>query len=350
MKPLRILFNAYPTHCQGGGAVVKMRKLKEHLQKAGHTVDFFDPWRTPLGSYDLYHHFSWFSEDLPMLACAKGEGLPVVVETMYWDSLRYAFCAPVRGAARRARAVLRYALKAALPRLAPGRRALARADLLMANSQLEARLLARHFRLDPAKVAVAFNGVDRRFRDAAPEPFVRKTGLKDFVLMTGLVEPRKNALGLIRALRGTGVPVVLVGGCPGVHRWYYSRCKQEAGPEIRFIDALDHDDPLLASAYAAARVLAVPSWHETTAKSALEAALAGRNVVMTTYAPAAREYLGDKAFYADPGDPSALRKTVLKAMEAPPPADLQRHVERNFLWEKVVGARLEAYERLGVER
>ncbi len=346
LKPLRILFNAYPTHCQGGGGAVKIRKLKEHLEKLGHRVDLFDPWRTRVRDYDLYHHFSWFPSDLPMLRYVQAEGVPLVLETMYWDSLGHILRSPGLPPLSRAAAFARYLAKAGFPWWAPQRRTLLLADLLMPNSAFEAGLLARHYRMDRRRLFVAPNGADRRFAEAAPEPFVQKYGLKDFVLVTGMIEARKNQLTLIRAMKGTRIPLVLIGGCPGIHRWYYERCKEAAGEDVHFLDALDHDDPLLASAYAASRALAIPSWHETTGKSALEAALAGKGVVMTTYAPAAREYLGDRVAYVDPGDPAGIRRAVLRAYETPPQEGLRRHVLEHFLWETVVKRREEGYRSL----
>ena len=50
-----------------------------------------------------------------------------------------------------------------------------------------------------------------------------------------------------------------------------------------WLGRLDHHDPLLASAYAAARVFALPSWFETPGLAALEAALAGCSVAITPY-------------------------------------------------------------------
>lgn len=343
---MRILFNAYPTHCQGGGAVVKMRKLREYLQKVGHQVDCFDPWRTKIRGYDIYHHFSWFPADLPMIRFAKAEGVKIVIETMYWDSFRYALRFPALGAPGRAKALVNLLMKTFLPWLTSGRRILTLADLLMPNSQVEANLLVRHFGVDPRKISVALNGVDKRFSETTSDLFFGRYGLRDFVLCTGMIEPRKNQLTLIRALKGTHLPLVLMGNCPGIHRWYYERCRKEANPNVHFLENVDHDDPLLASAYAASGVLAVPSWHETTSKSALEAALAGKNIVMTTYAPAAREYLGDRVFYVNPGDMDGLRKAIRLAHQRSPDPNLKRRAEQSYLWETVAGERVHLYEQL----
>lgn len=343
---MRILYNAYPTHCQGGGGVVKMRKLREYLERRGHQVDYFDPWKSQVEKYDIYHHFSALKWDYPTIQFVKATGLKIVIETMYWSSYRYALNAPAAGATGRIKMIGRHILKLGFPWILPERRVLALADCLMPNSELEARLLARHYRIPRQRIFVAPNGVDRRFAEASPALFVREFGLKDFVLTTGMFEERKNQLTLIRALKGTGLPLVLIGNSPGVHRWYFDRCQKEADGSVRFLDYLDHDSPLLASAYAASRVLAMPSWHETTGKSALEAALTGTNIVMTTYAPAAKEYLGDLAFYVDPGDMEGIRQAVLRAYEAPPNETLKRRVEERFLWEKVVEVREKGYERL----
>jgi glycosyltransferase involved in cell wall biosynthesis len=296
--------------------------------------------------YDIYHHFSAVKWDYPMIWFVKGAGVKVVIETMYWASCRYALNGPVAGIGGRIKMVGRHALRLGFPWVLPERRVLALADCLMPNSELEAQLLVRHYRIPKQKIFVASNGVDRRFAEANPDLFIKKFGLKDFVLVTGMFEERKNQLGLIRSLKGTGLPLILIGSSPGIHRWYFERCRQEANENVHFFDYLDHDDPLFASAYAASRVLAMPSWHETTGKSALEAALAGKNIVMTTYAPAAKEYLGDFAFYVDPRDTEGMRQTVLRAYEAPPNELLKRRVEENFLWEKVVEVRERGYERL----
>ncbi len=73
--------------------------------------------------------------------------------------------------------------------------------------------------------------------------------------------------------------------------------------QVIWLGRLDHHDPLLASAYAAARVFALPSWFETPGLAALEAALAGCAVVITPYG-STREYFGDLVEYARPHRPA----------------------------------------------
>ena len=54
----------------------------------------------------------------------------------------------------------------------------------------------------------------RRSRSASPELFQARWGTEPFVLSVGRIEPRKNTLGLIRALRGLGLPLVVIGEAP----------------------------------------------------------------------------------------------------------------------------------------
>lgn len=340
---LKFLFNAFPTSCQGGGAIVKLAKIRERLEAEGHHVELFDQWKTKIEHFDLYHHFSFFPEDWPIVRYVAGTGVPIAVETMYWASWKHTLFSPATNRSVWFRRAVRYGLRRALPQLTRERMILRAASVIMVNSAFEKSLIARDFKISPDKIAVCLNGVDKSFIDADPDLFKKTYGLSDFVLVTGMFEERKNQLALIRAMRTIDAPLVLIGGTPGVHRWYYDKCKAEAGPNVHFIDYIDHDDPLLRSAYACAKVLALPSWHETTGKSALEGGLLAKNVVMTTFAPAAKEYLEDMAIYVDPGSVRDINTALRDALGRPPNTRLQQHVLDKFTWETVLNERLNAY-------
>jgi glycosyltransferase involved in cell wall biosynthesis len=167
----------------------------------------------------------------------------------------------------------------------------------------------------------------------------------DFVLYVGRIEPRKNVLGLIQALRPTGLPLVIIGDPPPGHEVYDRACREAGQGSVFWIDALDHDDPLLGSAYAAARVFALPSWFETPGLAALEAALAGCAVVITPFG-CTREYFGDRARYARPDRPSAIAREVVRAWENGPDPRLSSHVGTHFLWSEVAQRTAEVYDQV----
>ncbi len=153
------------------------------------------------------------------------------------------------------------------------------------------------------------NGVLPTFGTASPEPFRERWGSDPFVLSVGRIEPRKNTLGLIEAARRLGLPVVQIGDPAPGHRDYARECRRVGEGLVSWLGHLEHDDPLLASAYAAARVFALPSWFETPGLAALEAALAGCAVAITPFG-STREYFGGLATYARPHRPDEIRRAL----------------------------------------
>ena len=76
-------------------------------------------------------------------------------------------------------------------------------DLLLPHSNAEARQLMHYFRVPAAKIQVVPTGADPRLAEADPEPFAQRVGCRDFVLYLGQIEPAKNQLGFLWAMRGT---------------------------------------------------------------------------------------------------------------------------------------------------
>lgn len=113
----------------------------------------------------------------------------------------------------------------------------------------------------------------------------------------------------------------------------------------RWHGAVSHDDPLLASAYAAARVFALPSWFETPGLAALEAALAGAAVVLTPFG-CTREYFGDRVEYARPDRRDEIASALLRAWDVGPRPGLREHVRSRFLWTDVARQTAEAYDHV----
>ena len=66
-----LVFNAYPNNSQGGGAVVKLMKIRDFMRARGYVVDLYDQWTTNISEYSIYHHFSMFPADLPMYRAAR---------------------------------------------------------------------------------------------------------------------------------------------------------------------------------------------------------------------------------------------------------------------------------------
>ncbi len=328
-----------------GGGEVQMLSLARALPEAGVAARLWRPWEDDLGQADCLHLFGSLREYLPLVAVARRRGLRVALSPITWFGLDCCWGEP-RALRHRLAACARFLVRAACPGIPSWRRWLYHAaDLLMPNSQAEAQQLIRYFGVPAEKVRVVPNGADPRFETADPELFPKRFGVRKFVLATGRIEPRKNQLGLLRALRGTGVPVVLLGDPVPGHEAYYQACRREADPSVRFLGRLEHTDPLLASAYAAAGCLALVSWFETPGLVALEAAMTGTPLVLPE-GGCAREYFGHHAEYVHAHDLAAMRTAVLAALKRRRSRELASHVSQYFSWRAAARITRKAYDQL----
>lgn len=350
LPPRRVLFYTAPGAMQDpGGGEVQLVKTAEALRELGVDVRLFDPWNERLERADWLHLFGTVPACLELARLAKRLGVRVALSSISWYD-PHASWHLEKGLVRKLRGVAGWSVRRVWPRWPSWRRELLHAaDLLLPNSHAEARQLQQLFGVDPARIAVVPNGVDGRFARGNPDLFVSQFGVRDFVLLPGRIEPRKNQLAVICALWASGIPVVVLGDPHVEHADYYERCRREADPGVTFVGRLEHNSPMLASAYAAARVVVLASWFETPGLAALEGALAGAHVVVTRRG-SAPEYFGDLSTYVEPHDPFGIRTAVREAFTRPRPHGLREHVERRFLWAAVAQQTLAAYERIAPPR
>jgi glycosyltransferase involved in cell wall biosynthesis len=284
-------------------------------------------------------------EGLELARIARSQGVPIVLSPICWIDPR-AIWALESGLARKLGGLARWGLRLAAPKLGGWRRELLElADAILPNSQAEATQIQTLFAVDANRIKVVPNGVSDHFLEANPNQFRSLHGDREFVLFVGRIEPRKNPLGVIRACRMLGLPIVVIGDTPAGHEEYAARCRREGGTELSWLRATDHHDPLLASAYAAAKVFALPSWFETPGLAALEAALAGCPVVVTPFG-STREYFGSMATYAPPHSVRQIADAILDCWDRGKNSRLSGSVASRYLW-PVVGQRTaEIYDQI----
>lgn len=328
-----------------GGGEIQMLALADALAEIDVDARLWRPWEERLAQSDCLHLFGSLPEHLPVVQMAKRHNVPVVLSTIAWFDLASYWRQP-RRLPGRLRAAAGFVARAGCPRLPSWRRRLYQAvDLALPNSNAEAEQLVRYFGLSHKRIHVVPNGAAVRFADAAPGPFAELVGAVGFVLCVGRIEPRKNQLGLLKAMRGTNIPVVILGDVvPGCES-YARACRKTAGPEVRFVERFDHRDPMLASAYAACGCLVMPSWFETPGLAALEAAMTGTPLVLP-HGGSAREYFGDDAAYVKPGHHGAIRDAVFAAISRGRSAALAERARRTFSQPAVARATLQAYQRV----
>jgi glycosyltransferase involved in cell wall biosynthesis len=235
-------------------------------------------------------------------------------------------------------------------------RVMRQADVLIAVAPAEAEAL-RQFLPDVPPVAVVPSGVDAFYwsddrglwgreqgRPLTPDDEDRRDEEpRCGVLCVGRFDPQKGQHRLIRAVAPLGVPLTLLGATNPNYPRYRRLCQRLAGPGVTLLPPLPY--ATLRRLYRRSHVHAQCSWYELSSLSALEAAACGANVVTTTRG-GMRDYFGDLAWYADPGDDEGLRAAVQSALATPPRADLARHVRQHFRWEQSASLLLQVYQRL----
>jgi len=328
-----------------GGGEIQMLATATALPSLGVDVRPYRPDVDWTAEADCLHLFGSLPQHLPLVAAARRHDVPVVLSTIAWFDLANCLREP-RPMAGRLAAAGRFLARAACPRLPSWRRRLYHAvDRLLPNSNAEARQLIRYFGVLPEKIRAVPNGADPRFADARPEPFIRRVDARGFVLYAGRIEPRKNQLGFLKAMRGTGVPIVVLGDVvPGCEA-YLAACRRVAGEHVGCIPRIEHDDPLLASAYAACGCLVLASWFETPGLVALEAGLSGVPLVLPERG-CAEEYFGPLATYMRPNDLPGIRHAVLAALDQGRNPALAKLVRTHFSWEAAARATRRAYEEV----
>ena len=331
-----------------GGGEVQLVATARHLEARGLAIRPFVPWVDRIEKARVLHLFGIAPEGLALAKVAKARGVPVCLSTICWYEPR-AIWALANGFPRRGLDLAKWAVRSLAPGLPSWKRTLLHlADRLLPNSRAEAERLRRLFGVEAARLRVVPNGVDAQFEDADPSLFRARFGGEEFALFVGRIEPRKNPLGLIRGARLAGVRLVLFGEAPPGFADYEQDCRRAGGDSVVWAGRVEHDDPLLSSAYAAAGALALPSWFETPGLAALEAGVSGCPLVLTPYG-CTREYFGARARYVDPASPRSIARGLRAAMRGGRDPALSELVKSRYLWPEAARATAEVYDELDGE-
>ena len=309
--------------------MVQVRETARFMPDNGVEVSLFDQWATfNPERYDVAHLFgaSFLTSDIALRL--KHLGLPFVVSPIFYAQRRATTIKGIRSLSalvNRTLGVIRtdFDFTADVCQLA---------STILPNTAAEGELISKGLSIPDNKIKVVPNGVDTRFATGQASLFVDKYGLKDFVLNVGHIgSGRKNVLKLIEAVGPIDTDLVLIGK---IHRGEYANlclAAAERNPRVHIIESLPNSSDMLASAYAACRVFALPSLFETPGIAALEAALAGAAIVITPHG-GTQEYFREDAEYPNPSSVKSIRSAIVKALDTGPPSDLSDRIAAQYAW------------------
>ena len=346
---MRVGILSYPMLFQrDGGLQIQVRETLAALNRLAPrparrlSVQLVDANHERLADFDLIHVFSAINGNYRIVEAARELGVPVVLSPLLSPGWNRSSAWRARLADRLAGRLTDWMVQTSY---AQTKRALQLANAVIALGEAERDAIVEGFGMPAEAIRVFPNGINPHFFTANGDLFLRETGLAGpFVLMVGSISAYKNQLGLAQALAGSGWPVVLIGAAPRHDPLYL---QQLLGlPHVSWLGALDHADPLLASAYHAAAVVALPSQGEVFPLSVLEALAAGTPVVMT--AQSALE-LPDSAFALRKvrwDDGAAQRLAIAQYVAQRPERARVRALVRQFTWDRVAAQIAGCYEQV----
>jgi glycosyltransferase involved in cell wall biosynthesis len=206
-------------------------------------------------------------------------------------------------------------------------------DVVFANSRFTAGEVVELLGVSEERVAVAYPGVDPRFR---PDGERAELG-GPYVLSVATLEPRKNLPALVEAfslLRQRRPELTLA--LAGLSGW---EDRPLAAEGVRLLGYVS--DGELARLYRGAAAFAYPSRFEGFGIPVVEALACGAPAVVSSH-PSLDEACGDVALRADPEDPEAFAAAMEDGLAAPRGAGVD-HAAR-FTWRACGEAVLAGYE------
>jgi glycosyltransferase involved in cell wall biosynthesis len=237
------------------------------------------------------------------------------------------------------------------------RSACKRADRVVAISRQTASDLVEFLRVPEQKIRVVYQGCHAQFHskvgaEARKEVRERLNLPSNYLLSVGTIEPRKNALIVVKALKALGhacdLPLVLVGRETPYAREVRSYAREHGlEPRLHILPNVGFAD--LPAVYQMAEVFVYPSLFEGFGIPVLEAIVSGVPVV-TSSVSSLPEAGGPHSRYADPADEEevAARLRELLEREDVRSAQISKSQEyaRQFSPEAIAHKMMEVYREI----
>ncbi len=358
----------------GGGDLVQIENTAKELKLLGVDVDIKTGFDVDFSLYDIVHIFQldWTPESFFYAKKAKEAGKPVVLSPIHHSvkevakfEEQYAF-----GFRRLTKTLFEDQFtrdtvkdvyrslkdkRKLMPTLASmflGLKNLHLGTLGMANTVLvqteqEARDLEETYGVQFNWEKVS-NGVGKNFLEYKEGK--NPLGIKDYIISIGRIEPRKNHLKVVEAVKrfrqeyNLDIPLVFIGlKREKVHFEYTFRFDRELKRHswIRHLDYVPYED--MPAYYHFAKVCVSASWFETTGLTSLEALFCSTNAVAA--GARAKECLGEYSSYCSPDSVTSIKDAIAKEYFAPRP-HIDDSMRSEYTWENAARKTLAVYETL----
>ncbi|NML57219.1 glycosyltransferase family 4 protein [Chryseobacterium cheonjiense] len=185
------------------------------------------------------------------------------------------------------------------------------ADKIIAISEQTKQDIIQFLKVPESKIEVIYQGCHQAFKEKQPEEFIQQTKEKfdlpeRFVLNVGTIEERKNLLNVVKALKDTDIPLVVVGKKTKYFK-KVERFVRENKIKAYFLENVSMDE--LAAIYKLADIFIYPSLFEGFGIPVIEA-LFSKTVVITSNTSCLPEAGGPDSVYIDPKNPLDIQAKI----------------------------------------
>ncbi len=223
---------------------------------------------------------------------------------------------------------------------------LEKSDAVLVQTVKEAEDLKRTFDVEFEWHKV-LNGVGKAFIE--PKTFKNPFEFENYIMCVGRIEPRKNQLGVIQAVKmfreetGLDTQLVLIGKENPLKHFEYNLLINKLLRVNKWVHQIDGGINYneLPSYYHFAKVCVSASWFETTGLTSLEALYCGTNTVAAGLR--AKEYLGGYASFCSPDNINSIKEAIKKEYFAPRPV-LKEDIRKEYTWKNAASKTLEVYK------
>lgn len=364
---MRIAFCNRPTWNNPlGGDGVQMLKTKEALERLFQVeIDIVTDARKLNSEYDIVHIFNFVTYEVTKTFFKRAIELkiPIASSSIFWD---YTYAVDrllmlfIHKKFSKSNAMLYRGVAQALalcfnkPFLFTKelkkeyRYFCIHSDIILPNSREEGNLLQSfigNINIS-SKIHIVYNGADISSKNTSIEEnaFLSKYGIpKNYILEVGRIEPVKNQLNLLYALKDNKeIPIVFVGKV--INKNYYNKLKKRAQKRgnVYFVDAVPHNE--IGNFYKFASLHVLPSLRESPGLVSLEALSNGCPIVISNskYTPV-QTYFSSQPYVIDPLDLADMKSCILKAYKE------HRFVGEKinvFSWDTAALQTYQAYQKL----
>lgn len=186
------------------------------------------------------------------------------------------------------------------------------ADSIIAISQQTKNDIVEFLKIDPAKINIIYQGCSPVYKEQFTDNEINRVKVKyklpeKFILNVGTIEPRKNILSVVKAIKNTTIPLFLIGRKTAYYKEIENYISQENLNNITHLSNVTQAE--LAIIYRLATIFVYPSVFEGFGIPIIEA-LYSKTPVITNKDGVFPEAGGPNSIYVDPTNVNEIQNAI----------------------------------------